>query len=156
MGGCWPVSILLVIRTPHGCVRCTTQQTTTWHDPVWPHTIYDHSKELHEKSTKWANTSGLSSHGPAVITESGGSSNWCQMLFTCYFQIKWHFQGQSLRVNTHQCDIWGNWKQGHWVCSISPFVLFISVAAAQQRGTTFFHHCHTEWLHPVHSLRLSD
>lgn len=60
------------------------------------------------------------SNRPAGRTESGGSSNWCQMLFTRYFQIKWHLRGQSSRVNTHQRDIWSNWKQGHWECSRRP------------------------------------
>lgn len=78
----------------------------------------------------------------------GGGSNWCQTLFTRYFQIKWHLQGQSSRVNTHQCDIWSNWKQGHRKCSQRPHCFILGCwrggAAAQQHRTAFSHYCHSE------------
>lgn len=90
-----------------------------------------------EQRHQW-NKSGLSQNRPAVITESGGSSNWCQALFTCYFHIKWHFQGASSRASTYQCGIWGNWQQGHRVCSESPFVLFFSEAAALHQMTSLY------------------
>lgn len=61
-----------------------------------------------------------SSNGPAGSAESGGSSDWCQMLFTGYFHIKWHLRRRSSRVNTHQRDIWSNWKQRHRECSRRP------------------------------------
>lgn len=79
------------------------------HNSTW-------NKRQKEHRHQW-NKSGLSQNRPAVITESGRSSNWCQTLFTCYFHIKWHFQGASSRASAHQCGIWGNWQQGQWVCS---------------------------------------
>ncbi len=129
----------------------TTQNDMTWHS-MTPRGAAQFNTIKHETIKKQHNTdrqkqwNNVTQHGsrqkgapastkhtrPAVVTESGRSRNWCQKLFTRYSHIKWHFQGGS-RADTHQCGIWGNWKQGHWVCSESLFVLLFTVAAAQQQ-----------------------
>lgn len=66
--------------------RCNTAQ----HNLAWSDSTQHRSTQKKHKG-HW-NTRGVSQNRPAVITENGRSSNWCQMLFACYFHIKWHFR----------------------------------------------------------------
>lgn len=158
-------------RTVWGTGHNITQNDMTHYDATQPNTVrhnlaWNNGKTTQHKPTKkqatWNNVEVDKRSTNISKTHQACSHYWkwwkAQLVSKAVYLLFPHkvtFSGGS-RADTHQCGIWGNWKQGHWVCSESPFVLLFTVAAATKAtvklsGCLFKTEPGVSKQHPVHS-----